>query len=105
MGTTLRRKMGMKERVRELVEEALRARGLAAGLTGGLKHLPQTAMEQLSTRFNRCQFRSALENVASLALELGEEALQYLRDTVRGGRPAGAAGMVGLLTRADVHAA
>jgi len=102
---TLRTKMGIEERVPEFVEEALRARGLAAGLTGVLKHLPQTAMEQLSTRFNRCQFRSDLENVASLAQELGEEALQYLRDTVRGGPVAEAADMVGLLTRLDIQAA
>jgi len=63
---------GDEERVPEFVEEALRARGLAAGLTGVLKHLPQTAMEQLSTRFNRCQFRSDLENVATLAQELAK---------------------------------
>jgi hypothetical protein len=104
-GKTLRLRMGIEERVPEFVEEALRAKGLAAGLTGVLKHLPQTAMEQLSTRFNRCQFRSDLENVASLAQDLGEEALQYLRTTVRGGPVAEAAEMVGLLTRLDTEAA
>jgi hypothetical protein len=70
-----------------------------------LKHLPQTTMEHLSMRFNRCQFRSDLENVASLAQDLGEEALQYLRSTVRGGPVAEAAEMVGLLTRLDTQAA
>jgi hypothetical protein len=105
IGKTLRAKMGIEERVPEFVEEALRARSLAAGLTGVLKHLPQTAMEQLSARFNRCQFRSDLENVASLAHDLGEEALQYLRSTVRGGPIAEAAEMVGLLTRLDTQAA
>jgi len=87
------------------VEEALRAKGVAAGLTGVLKHLPQTAMEHLSMRFNRCQFRSDLENVASLAQDLGEEAVQYLRSAVRGGPIAEAAEMVGLLTRLDTRAA
>jgi hypothetical protein len=105
IGKTLRARMGIEERVPEFVEEALRARGLAAGLTGVLKHLPQTAMEQLSTRFNRCQLRSDLENVASLAQDLGEEALQYLRTTVRGGPVAEAVEMVGLLTRLDTQAA
>jgi len=102
---TLRTRMGIEERVPEFVEEALRARGLAAGLTGVLRHMPQTAMEQLSTRFNRCQFRSDLENVAGLAQDLGEEALQYLRSTVRGGPVSEAAEMVGLLTRLDTQAA
>jgi hypothetical protein len=105
IGKTLRAKMGIEERVPEFVEEALRARSLAAGLTGVLKHLPQTAMEQLSMRFNRCQFRSDLENVASLAQDLGEEALQYLRSTVRGGAVSEAAEMVGLLARLDTQSA
>jgi hypothetical protein len=102
---TLRAKMGIEERVPEFVEEALRARSVAAGLTDVLKHLPQTAMEHLSTRFNRCQLRSDMENVGSLAQDLGEEAVQYLRSTVRGGPVAEAAEMVGLLTRLDMQAA
>jgi hypothetical protein len=102
---TLRTKMGIEERVPEFVEEALRAREIATGLTGVLRHLPQTTMEQLSLRFNRCQFRSDLENVTSLAHDLGEEALQYLRNTVRGGPVAEAAEMVGLLTKLDTQAA
>ena len=52
---TLRSKMGIEERVPEFVDEALRARQISAGLTGVLKQLPQTAMEQLAVRFNRCQ--------------------------------------------------
>jgi hypothetical protein len=102
---TLRSKMGIEDRVPEFVEEALRARQLSAGLTGVLKQLPQTAMEQLSVRFNRCQYREDLENIANLAHDLGEEALQYLRSTVRGGAHADAVEMVGLLVRLDPTAA
>ncbi len=101
----LRGKMGIEERVPEFVEEALRAREVAAGLTGVLRQLPQTAMEQLSMRFNRCQLRDDVENVASLAHDLGEEALQYLRSTVRGGPVAEAVEMIGLLARLDPQAA
>jgi hypothetical protein len=102
---SLRAKMGIEERVPEFVEEALRARQIAAGLTGVLKQLPQTAMEQLSARFNRCQLRDDLENVANLAHDLGEEALQYLRSTVRGGPVAEAVELVGLLAKLDPQAA
>jgi len=102
---TLRAKMGIEERVPEFVEEALRAREIAAGLTGVLRQLPQTAMEQLSARFNRCQMRDDLENVANLAIDLGEEALQYLRSVVRGGAIAEAVEMVGLLSKLDAQAA
>ena len=102
---TLRSKMGIEDRVPEFVEEALRARQLSAGLTGVLKQLPQTAMEQLAVRFNRCQYSDDLENIANLAHDLGEEALQYLRSTVRGGPHADAVEMVGLLVRLDPTAA
>jgi hypothetical protein len=102
---TLRAKMGIEDRVPEFVEEALRARQLSAGLTGVLKQLPQTAMEQLAVRFNRCQYRDELENIANLAQDLGEAALQYLRSTVRGGPQADAVEMVGLLVRLDSTAA
>jgi hypothetical protein len=102
---TLRAKMGIEDRVPEFVDEALRARKLSAGLTGVLKQLPQTAMEQLAMRFNRCQYRDDLENIGNLAHDLGEDAVQYLRSTVRGGPHADAVEMVGLLVKLDPTAA
>jgi hypothetical protein len=101
---SLRPKMGIEERVPEFVEEALRARKTSAGLTSVLRQLPQTATEQLAGRLNRCQYREDLDNVANLAQDLGEEALQYLRSTVRGGPHAEAVEMVGILTRLDPQA-
>ena len=101
---TLRGKMGIEERVPEFVEEALRARQAAAGLTSVLKMMPQTAMEQLAARFNRCALRNDAEQVANLATDLGEEGLQFLRSTVRGGPIAEAVEMVGLLSKLDAQA-
>src|ERR1700682_5455388 len=98
---SLRGKMGIEERVPEFVEEALKARHVAAGLTDVLKLLPQTTMEQLAARFNRCSLRGVSEHVANLAVDLGEEAVQYLRSTVRGGPIAEAVEMAGLLSRLD----
>ena len=98
---SLRGKMGIEERVPEFVEEALKARHVAAGLTDVLKLLPQTTMEQLAARFNRCSLREDSERVANLAGDMGEEAIQYLRSTVRGGPVAEAVEMVGLLSRLD----
>ena len=97
----LRSKMGIEERVPDFVDEALRARQVAAGLTNVLRHLPQTTMEQLAARFNRCSLRNDSEHVANLASDLGEEAVQYLRSTVRGGPIAEAVEMAGLLSRLD----
>jgi hypothetical protein len=93
--------MGIEERVPDFVDEALRAQQVAAGLTNVLKLLPQTSMEQLATRFNRCSMREDCGHVANLAGDLGEEALQYLRSAVRGGSAAEAVEMAGLLSRLD----
>src|SRR5262249_40539239 len=82
---SVRNKMGIEERIPEFVEEALRARHVAAGLTNVLKRLPQTTMEHLGIRLNRCSLRDECEHVANLASDLGEEAVQYLRSSVRGG--------------------
>jgi hypothetical protein len=104
VGRSLRPKMGIEERVPEFVDEALRARQAAAGMTNVLKLLPQTAMEQLSTRFNRCSLREDAEHVSNLAADLGEEGLQYLRSTVRGGPITEAVEMAGLLSKLDPEA-
>jgi hypothetical protein len=104
VGRSLRGKMGIEERVPEFVDEALRARQAAAGLTSVLKLLPQAAIEQLASRFNRCALRDESEHIANLAQDLGEEGLQYLRSTLRGGPVAEAVEMAGLLTKLDPHA-
>jgi len=101
---SLRGKMGIEERVPDFVDEALRARQVAAGLTGVLKLLPQAAMEQLSARFNRCSQRQDAEHIANLAGDLGEEGLQYLRGAIRGGPVTEAVEMAGLLSRLDPQA-
>ena len=101
---SMRSKMGIEDRVPDFVDEALRARHVAAGLTNVLKLLPQTTMEQLATRFNRCSLRDDAEHVANLAGDLGEEALQYLRSTVHGGPIAEAVEMTGLLSKLDPQA-
>jgi hypothetical protein len=104
MARTLRGKMGIEERVPEFVDEALRARQVAAGLTGVLRQLPQAAMEQLSARFNRCSHRRDAEHIANLAGDLGEEGVQYLRSTLRGGPVAEVVEMAGLLSKLDSQA-
>jgi hypothetical protein len=104
IGRSLRTKLGIEERVPEFIDEALRARQAAAGMTNVLKMLPQTTMEQLSTRFNRCSLREDAEHVSNLAADLGEEGLQCLRSTVRGGPIAEAVEMTGLLSKLDPEA-
>jgi hypothetical protein len=101
---TLRSKMGIEERIPEFVEEALRARQTSAGLTNVLKLMPQSTMEQLASRFNRCSLRDDAEHISNLAMDLGEEGVQYLRSTVRGGPVPEAAEMVGLLSKIDPQA-
>jgi hypothetical protein len=101
---SLRTKMGIEDSVPELVEEAVRARHAAVGLTSVLKQLPQIAMEQFAARFNRCTFRDDAEVVSGLASEIGEEGIQHLRGVVRAGTPAEAVESVGLLSKLDLPA-
>jgi hypothetical protein len=61
-------------------------------------------MEQLATRFNRCSQRQDAEHIAELAAELGQDGLQYLRSTLRGGPLTEAVEMAGLLTKLDAPA-
>ncbi len=104
IASALRSKMGIEERIPEFVEEALRGRQTPVGLTTVLKLLPQTTMEQLANRFNRASLRDDAEHIANLAADLGEEGVQHLRSTVRGGPVAEAAEMVGLLSKLDQQA-
>jgi hypothetical protein len=104
IGRDLRQKMGIEQRVPEFVDEALRAQKLATGLTRVLRLLPQQAVEQLASRFNRCQLREDAEHVANLAHDLGEEVVQYLRSMVRGGTITESVEMIGLLCRLDPQA-
>jgi hypothetical protein len=100
----LRGKMGIEQRVPEFVEEALKARQVATGLTNVLRLVPQQAMEHLASRFNRCQLREDAEHVANLAHDLGEEVVQFLRSAVRGGTITESVEMIGLLCRLDPQA-
>ena len=100
----LRAKMGIEQRVPEFVEEALRAQKVASGLAKVLRLLPQQAIENLAARFNRCQLREDAEHVANLALDLGEEVVQFLRSGVRGGTITESVEMIGLLCRLDPQA-
>src|SRR5437016_2235207 len=100
----LRGKMGIEQRVPEFVEEALKARQIASGLTNVLRLVPQQAMEHLASRFNRCQLREDAEHVANLVHDLGEEVVQFLRSAVRGGTITESVEMIGLLCRLDPQA-
>src|SRR5258707_7408358 len=98
---SLRGKMGIEERVPEFVEEALKARHVAAGLTDVLKLLPQTTMEELAVRFSRGSLCGVSEHVANFAGSTVNGGLHDLRSTGRGGPVAEAVEMAGLLSRLD----
>jgi hypothetical protein len=104
MARSLRNKMGIAVRVPEFLEEAMRARQASGSVTRVLRLLPQTSTELLAARFNRCSLRDEAEQLANLALELGDDCLQHLRNTVRGGPVTGAVEMVGLLGKLDPQA-
>jgi hypothetical protein len=97
----LRPKMGVEERVPEFIDEALRARTVAAGLSEVLRLLPHAAMEQLAIRFSRCSLREDCDHVVSLAQDLGDEGISHLRGALRAGSIAETVESVGLISRLD----
>jgi hypothetical protein len=101
MAKNLRPKIGVEERVPEFLEEALRARKAAAGLTQVLRLLPQASMEHLAMRFNRSTLREDCEQIASLAHEVGLDGISHLSGTLRGAPVAEAVDTAGLLSRLE----
>ena len=101
VGQGLLPKIGVEERVPEFLEEALRARKVAAGLTEVLRLVPRTASEQMAARFNRCFLREDCDHLVALAQAIGPQVAAPLLDCLRAGPAAEAAEVVGLLTRLD----
>lgn len=97
----LRPKLGIEERIPELIDEALRSKQAPSGLEVVLRMLPRASIEQLTVRFNRCILRNDCERVFFLGRALGEEGTSQLRSALRAGTIAEAVETVGLLSRLD----
>ncbi len=98
----LRSRVGIENRLPEMIEEAINAPAVSEELINVLQHIPRSAVEHLSDRFFRSQKRVECDRIVELVGELGQPAVDDLREILRTGQPRQAASCVGLLSRLSV---
>ena len=98
----LRSRVGIENRLPEMIEEAIDADEVPEDLINVLQQLPRDSVEHLADRFFRAQRRVECDRIIELAGELGQPAIADLRDILRTGQPRQAASTVGLLSRLGV---
>jgi hypothetical protein len=98
----LRSRVGIENRLPEMIEEAINADQVPEDLINVLQQLPRSSVEHLADRFFRAQRRVECDRIVELVGELGQPAIGDLRDMLRTGQPRQAASTVGLLSRLAV---
>lgn len=98
----LRSRVGIENRLPEMIEEAINASEVPEELVNVLQQLPKTSVEQLADRFFRSQKRTECDRIVELVAELGQPGVADLREMLRAGQPRQAASSVGLLSRLGV---
>ncbi len=98
----LRSRVGIENRLPEMMEEAINADEVSEDLINVLQQLPRISVEHLADRFFRAQRRMECDRIVELVGELGRPAIDDLRDMLTSGQPRQAASSVGLLSRLSV---
>jgi hypothetical protein len=95
----LRSRVGIENRLPEMIEEAINADQIPEDLVNVLQQLPRHSVEHLAERFFRAQRRVECDRIVELVDELGQPGIDDLRDILRNSQPRQAASAVGLLSR------
>ena len=95
----LRPRVGVENRLPEFIEEAIKADRLPGELLDVLRHTPKSAIEQLAERFSQCHRRKECDRVVEIASQLGEPAIERLRQVLQNAPVRQASFVVGLLSR------
>jgi PilZ domain len=98
----LRSRVGIENRLPEMIEEAINAEQVPEDLVNVLQQLPRHSVEHLADRFFRSQKRVECDRIVELVGELGQPGIDDLREILRMGQPRQAASTVGLLSRLSV---
>jgi hypothetical protein len=98
----LRSRVGIENRLPEMIEEAINADQVPEDLVNVLQQLPRNSVEHLADRFFRAQRRVECDRIVELVGELGQPGIDDLRDILRTSQPRQAASTVGLLSRLAV---
>jgi len=95
----LRSRVGVENRLPEVIEEAINADTVPEDLIEVLLQLPKNSVEHLADRFFRSQKRVECDRIVEVVSELGQLAITDLREILRTGQPRQASATVGLLSR------
>ncbi len=98
----LRSRVGIENRLPEMIEEAISADQVNEDLINVLQQLPKNSVEHLADRFFRARRRVECDRIVEIVAELGNPALEDLRSTLHSGQPRQASSTVGLLSRLSV---
>jgi predicted XRE-type DNA-binding protein len=98
----LRSRVGIENRLPEIIEEAINADQVAEDLISVLQQLPRSSVEHLADRFFRCQQRVECDRLVEVVSELGQPGIADLREILRTGQPRQASTTIGLLSRLNV---
>jgi hypothetical protein len=98
----LRSRVGIENRLPEMIEEAINADVVPEDLINVLQQLPRHSVEHLADRFFRAQRRVECDRIVELVNELGQLGIDDLRDILRTGQPRQSASTVGLMSRLAV---
>ena len=98
----LRSRVGIENRLPEIIEEAINAPEVPEELVNVLQQLPTSSVVQLAERFFRSRKRVECDRIVELVGELGQPGVDDLREMLRAGQPRQAASTVGLLSRLGV---
>ncbi|MFZ1917609.1 MAG: HEAT repeat domain-containing protein [Terriglobales bacterium] len=102
LAADLRSRVGVENRLPEIIEEAINIEQVPEELVHVLQQLPRDSVEHLSDRFFRAQKREECDRIVELVGELGSTGISELRDMLRSGQPRQASSTVGLLSRLNV---
>ena len=89
----------LDDQLPKLIEGAITAPQIPAGLTALLQRMAQPAAMHLATRFSKCGRRAECLRIIELFGATGAEGVLHLREVLRSGPAAEAATTVGLLSR------
>jgi hypothetical protein len=98
----LRSRVGIENRLPEMIEEAINSDVVPEDLVNVLQQLPRHSVEHLADRFFRAQRRVECDRIVELVNELGQLGIDDLRDILRTGQPRQSASTVGLMSRLAV---
>ena len=98
----IRSRVGIENRLPEMIEEAINADQMPEDLINVLQQLPRNSVEHLADRFFRARRRVECDRIVELVGELGQPAVDDLCEMLHAGQPRQAASTVGLLSRLGV---